>query len=145
VAAKATPYHYQPLTMSIQALPPAAVRLIGATQVITDASSLVKELIDNALDARSTSIQIEISANTLDTIQVRDNGHGVAPDDRDLLCKRYCTSKIRDFGDLRDLGGTTLGFRGEALASACEIAGDTQVTTRVEGEDVASCLKSHAC
>jgi DNA mismatch repair protein MutL len=127
--------------MSIQALPPTAVRLIGATQVITDASSLVKELIDNALDARSTSIQIEISANTIDVIQVRDNGHGVTPEDRDLLCKRYCTSKIRDYDDLKELGGSTLGFRGEALASTCEIAGAMQITTRVEGEDVASCMK----
>ena len=127
--------------MSIQALPPAAVRLIGASQVITDASSLLKELIDNALDARATSITIDISSDTLSSLQLRDNGHGVTPEDRDLLCKRYCTSKIREYGDLKDIGGSSLGFRGEALASACEISGEMVVTTRVEGEEVASCLK----
>ena len=127
--------------MSIAPLPAAAVRLIGATQVITDACSLIKELIDNALDARATSINIEISLDTLSTIQARDNGHGVAPTDRDLLCRRYCTSKIRGYGDLKDLGGSSLGFRGEALASACEIAGEVGVITRVEGEDVACALK----
>jgi len=127
--------------MSIQALPSAAVRLIGASQVITDAASLLKELIDNALDARATSITIDISSDTLSTLQLRDNGHGVAPEDRDLLCKRYCTSKIREYGDLKDIGGSSLGFRGEALASACEISGEMIVTTRVEGEEVASCLK----
>lgn len=109
--------------------------------MITDPSSLIKELLDNALDARATSINIDITTDTLSSITVRDNGHGVAPSDRDLLCKRYCTSKIRDYGDLKDIGGTSLGFRGEALASACEIAGDMSVTTRVEGEEVASCLK----
>lgn len=127
--------------MSIQALPSAAIRLIGASQVITDASSLLKELVDNALDARATSITIDISSDTLSTLQLRDNGHGVAPEDRDLLCKRYCTSKIREYGDLKDIGGSSLGFRGEALASACEISGEMIVTTHVEGEEVASCLK----
>jgi DNA mismatch repair ATPase MutL len=60
--------------MSIKALPQTAVRAIGAAQVLTDSSAVVKELVDNALDARATSIAVEIHANTLDSIQVRDNG-----------------------------------------------------------------------
>jgi len=127
--------------MSIAALPPSTVSIIGSAQVLTDAASVAKELIDNALDARASSITIEISSNTLDVIQVRDNGHGIAPQDRSLICRRYCTSKIRNYSDLKDIGGISLGFRGEALASAAELSGTTLITTRVEGEDVAVTLK----
>lgn len=123
--------------MHIAALPPNTVRAIGSTQALTDAASVVKELIDNALDARASAIFVEISTNTLDVIQVKDNGHGIGPDDRDMVCRRYCTSKIRELDDLEIIGGTSLGFRGEALASAAEMSGSVVVTTRVEGEAVA--------
>lgn len=122
--------------MPIEALPAGTVRVLGASQVLTDLPSIVKELIDNALDARASAIYIEISLNCLDTIQVRDNGHGIAPEDRALVCRRYCTSKIRDLDDMRMVGGTSLGFRGEALASAAELSASMSVTTRVEGEEV---------
>ncbi|KAL8833741.1 MAG: hypothetical protein Q9170_004103 [Blastenia crenularia] len=128
--------------MSIAVLPPQAVRVIGSTQVLTDSNSLVKELIDNALDARSTSVTVEISANALDAIQVKDNGHGIAPIDRALVCKRHCTSKIKDLNDLARIGGASLGFRGEALASAVEISGSVVVTTRIVGEATAASLKA---
>jgi len=127
--------------MSIQALPETAVRAIGASQVLTDPSTVVKELVDNALDARATSIAVEIHANTLDVIQVRDNGHGIPPQDRPLVARRYCTSKLTDADDLASIGGTSLGFRGEALTSAAEMSGGMTVTTRVEGEQVATSLK----
>lgn len=123
--------------MHIAALPPNAVRAIGSTQALTDAASVVKELIDNALDARASAIFVEISTNTLDVIQVKDNGHGIGPHDRDMVCRRFCTSKIRELDDLENIGGTSLGFRGEALASAAEMSGSVVVTTRVEGEAVA--------
>lgn len=127
--------------MSIQALPAGTVRAISASQVLADPSSVVKELIDNALDAHASAISIEISANTLDVIQLRDNGHGIAPEDRALVCRRHYTSKIRGLEDLKAIGGSSLGFRGEALASAAELAGGLVVTTRVEGEDIAVALK----
>lgn len=127
--------------MSIKALPQTAVRAIGAAQVLTDSSAVVKELIDNALDARATSIAVEIHANTIDSIQVRDNGHGIPPQDRPLVARRYCTSKLTDAEDLAFIGGSSLGFRGEALASAAEMSGGMTVTTRVEGEQVATTLK----
>lgn len=127
--------------MSIQSLPPNTIRAIGSSQVLTDPASLVKELIDNAIDARATNISVEISLNTLDIIQVRDSGHGIAPADRQLVCKRYCTSKLRDYAELKSIGGKSLGFRGEALASAAELSGGISITTRVEGEEVAVCLK----
>ena len=127
--------------MPIAALPPHAVRAIGSSQALTDAASVVKELIDNALDARASAIYVEISTNTLDVIQVKDNGHGIGPDDRDMVCRRFYTSKIRDLADLENIGGSSLGFRGEALASAAEMGGSVLVTTRVEGEAVAVASK----
>ncbi|KAL8750666.1 MAG: hypothetical protein Q9184_006345, partial [Pyrenodesmia sp. 2 TL-2023] len=127
--------------MSIAALPPQAVQAIGSSQVLTDSASLVKELVDNALDAQATSITVEISTNTLDVIQLKDNGHGIAPVDRSLVCKRHCTSKIKDLEDLARIGGASLGFRGEALASAVEMSGSLVVTTRIVGEATAVSLQ----
>ncbi|KAL8784184.1 MAG: hypothetical protein Q9195_009152 [Heterodermia aff. obscurata] len=74
--------------MPIAALPPETVHVIGASQVLTDSASLVKELVDNALDARASAVFVEISSNALDIIQVKDNGYGIAPLDRNLICKR---------------------------------------------------------
>jgi DNA mismatch repair protein MutL len=129
------------LLAGIKALPPTTVSQIGSSQVLIDPSSVVKELIDNALDARATAIFVDISVNTIDSIQVKDNGHGIPADDRSMACRRYCTSKIRDFHDLKQVGGSWLGFRGEALASMAEMSGFLGVTTRVEGEPVAVLLK----
>ena len=64
--------------MTINPLPEATVRLLGSTQALTTVTSLVKELIDNALDAKATSIDIVISPNTIDKIEVRDNGVGIS-------------------------------------------------------------------
>lgn len=122
---------------SIAALPPATVRQLGVSQVLVDPSSFVKELIDNALDARANAIFVDIDANTIDSIQVKDTGHGIPGEDRSLVCRRYCTSKIRDFGDLIEAGGKWLGFRGEAMASMAEMSGTLEIITRVEGEPVA--------
>ena len=127
--------------MSIAALPTTTVRQIGSAQVIVSPTSCVKELIDNALDARASSIAVEFSANTIDVIQVRDNGFGVAPEDRPLVAKRYCTSKLREYADLKGIGGKSLGFRGEALAALAECTGCLTITTRVEGEPTAVALK----
>ena len=127
--------------MGIQALPPTTVRTLGASQVLNDAVAVVKELLDNSLDAHATSISIEISSNTLDSIQVRDNGHGIPAQDRSLVARPHCTSKINGEDDLRVLGGSSLGFRGEALASIAEMSGSLTITTRVEGEQVATALK----
>jgi DNA mismatch repair ATPase MutL len=122
------------LLAGIKALPPTTVSQIGSSQVLIDPSSVVKELIDNALDARATAIFVDISVNTIDSIQVQDNGHGIPADDRSMACRRY-------FHDLKQVGGSWLGFRGEALASMAEMSGFLGVTTRVEGEPVAVLLK----
>ncbi|EMC95123.1 hypothetical protein BAUCODRAFT_55284, partial [Baudoinia panamericana UAMH 10762] len=127
--------------MAIHKLEDNAIRAIGATQVLTDPAALVKELLDNALDAKATSVAIEMSANTLDVIQVRDNGHGIAGEDRPLVALPNCTSKLEILDDLRSIGGVSLGFRGQALASAAEMTGTLTITTRVEGEQVATAMK----
>jgi DNA mismatch repair protein MutL len=127
--------------MRIHRLSESTVRAMGTCQSLTESSSLVKELIDNALDANATSVAIEISANALDIVQVKDNGHGIALEDRGAMAVRYSTSKIIDVQELKVLGGRSLGFRGEALSSACEMAGEMVITTRVEGEGVAEACR----
>lgn len=127
--------------MPITALPQNTARAITSTLALNDAASVVKELIDNALDAKASSVTIESSSSTLDVIQVKDNGFGIGVEDRQLLCKRGCTSKIRTIEDLALLGGTFLGFRGEALASVAELSASVALTTRVEGEVVGTTLK----
>lgn len=129
--------------MAITALPEATVHLLGSAQALTTPTSLVKELIDNGLDAKATAIDILISQNTLDKIEVRDNGHGIAQDDLDALGRRGHTSKLRSFDELKAIGGTSLGFRGEALASAVQL-GDVSVTSRTEGDAVATVVKLKA-
>jgi Histidine kinase-, DNA gyrase B-, and HSP90-like ATPase len=127
--------------MPIQPLSDSDISAIGSSLVLNDARSVIKELIDNALDAQANTISIEISANTLDVIQVKDNGSGISGEDRQLLCKRGCTSKIRTIEDLEKLGGSSLGFRGEALASVAGLSSTVVVTTKTDGELVGSASK----
>lgn len=127
--------------MSIAMLSDQTVRLLGASQQAPTPESIIKELLDNAIDAAATSVQIEIAANLLDFIQVRDNGHGIADIDRPMLCKRNCTSKIAHLDDLKSIGGQSLGFRGTALASILSSSGSVHITTRVATDPVGSLLK----
>ena len=127
--------------MTIIALPPSTINAIGSTQALSDSASVVKELVDNALDAGASTIFVETAVNGIDVIQVRDNGHGIAPEDRALVFRRHCTSKISDLDDLETIGGTCLGFRGEALAGVAEMSGGIVLTTKIVGEPVATSLK----
>ncbi|PLB50771.1 hypothetical protein P170DRAFT_381822 [Aspergillus steynii IBT 23096] len=127
--------------MPITALPKPTVQAIGSTSVISDPCSIVKELLDNAIDASAASVGVEISQNTLDLVQVKDNGHGIPSADHAFVCRRTFTSKIQTLEDLRRVGGKSLGFRGQALASASEISGGVNILTRVESELVGSSMK----
>jgi len=109
----------------------------------TTPTSLIKELIDNALDAKSSAVDVLITPDTLSKLEVRDNGHGIPQEDLDALGRRGYTSKLRSFEELRFLGGLTLGFRGEALASAVQL-GEVSVTTKTDGESVATLVKLNA-
>lgn len=124
----------------LRKLPDATVQRIGATLVVVDPVSAVKELLDNAIDAKATSIAIEIAANTIDNLQVKDNGIGINPMDRAVAFKKHYTSKIRAYEDIKSLASSTLGFRGEALASLVEISRQVSVTTRIDGEETAARL-----
>jgi DNA mismatch repair protein MutL len=120
------------------------VSLISAGEVIENPSSIVKELIENSLDAEADMIDILIEEGGVKTVLVSDNGTGISKDDCKLCLRRYSTSKIATSSDLDKI--VTYGFRGEALASISAVA-DVQITTQAVDEEtgtqVISRLGSH--
>ncbi|KAL7914695.1 hypothetical protein GGI35DRAFT_488741 [Trichoderma velutinum] len=126
--------------MPISALPQSTVRLLGSSVVITKPCDVVKELLDNAIDAGASFVEITISPNHLDTIRVRDDGQGIDIEDFEALGKRAHTSKLRAFEELGSRARETLGFRGEALAAMNSLAAVT-LTTRTAKDVVATRLQ----
>lgn len=106
--------------MSIRELPQELTNQIAAGEVIERPASIVKELVENSLDAGSKKIRIEFENAGLKKISVQDDGAGIAKDEIDLAFKRHATSKIQTERDLFNI--STLGFRGEALASMAAVA-----------------------
>ncbi|KAL7810534.1 hypothetical protein V8C44DRAFT_117465 [Trichoderma aethiopicum] len=129
--------------MPISALPQSTVRLLGSSVIINTPCDVVKELLDNAIDAGASFVEISISPNCLDIIRVRDDGRGIDVDDFGSLGRRAHTSKLTSFEELGVIARETLGFRGEALAAMNTLAAVT-VTTRTMNDVVASRLRLKA-
>lgn len=109
----------------IHALDPRLINQIAAGEIIERPASMLKELIENALDAGATSIDIEVENAGVKRLKISDNGHGILKQDLSMALSRHATSKIENLNDLEQIA--TLGFRGEALPS---IASVTRMTIR---------------
>ena len=116
--------------MPIQLLDPEVIARIAAGEVIERPASVVKELVENALDAGATQISVEIQGGGLELIRVSDNGCGIPAADLELAFQRHATSKITRFEDMFSL--YSLGFRGEALPSIAAVA-EVEITSCPEG------------
>ncbi|XP_030065270.1 PMS1 protein homolog 1 isoform X2 [Microcaecilia unicolor] len=123
-------------------LPAATIRLLSSSQVITSVVSLVKELVENSLDARASSIDVKLESYGFDKIEVRDNGDGIKAADVPVMAVKHYTSKISSHEDLQSL--QTYGFRGEALGSICSIA-EVSVTTKTSADDFSTQYVLDSC
>lgn len=117
---------------SIVLLDDLTINKIAAGEVIERPANVVKELVENSLDAGATSISVDIENGGITYIRITDNGKGIAPDDVEIAFERHATSKIRNASDLIKV--STMGFRGEALASIAAIAKVEMVTRTKDNE-----------
>lgn len=116
-------------------LPSSTVRLLSSSQVVTSVVSVVKELVENSIDARATSIDIKLENYGFDKIEIRDNGDGIKAVDTPVMAVRHYTSKINSHEDLESL--ETYGFRGEALGSICSLA-EVYITTKTAADELST-------
>jgi DNA mismatch repair protein MutL len=109
-----------PKKIRIKILDPRTIEMISAGEVVERPASVVKELVENSIDAGSSRISIDLGNAGRDLVQVIDNGAGMNPEEMRIALQRHSTSKIDSFSDLEEI--TTLGFRGEALPSIAAVS-----------------------
>jgi DNA mismatch repair protein MutL len=124
--------------LPIRVLPPEIAARIAAGEVVERPASVVKELLENALDSGASRITIEVMAGGLDSIRVSDDGCGIDPAELEAAFHRHATSKLEDDADLERV--VTLGFRGEALPSIAAVA-EVEMTSRPPGREVAAYIR----